>query len=286
MTTPPRTVSALGLLTVLTLGGVLLIGSCEVPVPIALEAERQERPERQDEILYISVERDGSVRLNDTLYPITAVSAVVAPLITASENSLVISIVAERDVAYQVMDQLQQELMVAGAVRVVFEAVDSLTLRSPMADVPSLLDQGLAMVLGAVRVVYEALESLTAPSPPDDVDALVDRGLAIVLPSLTPTPGQPRLRRLQDIEVSPFNLLHITVQPSGLVDMRRGESRTVQTVSPEDVESFWRHDVAENPNLIADVKTHPDAPYRYMVEVLGALHSADAQRISLEVLEL
>ena len=280
MTTPPRTVSALGLLTVLTLGGVLLIGSCEVPVPIALEPER---PERQDEILYVSVERDGSVRLNDRLYPMTEVSAVVAPLYTACECALVISIVAEREVPYQVIDELQEELAAAGVVRVVFEAVDSLTLRSPSADVPSLLDQGLTMVLRAVRAVYEARESLAARSPPDDVDSLFDRGLGMVLPSPTAGPGEPR--RLQDIEVNPRNLLHLTVQPSGLVDMRRGESLQVQTVSPKAVEAIWRRDVAENPNLIADVKTHPDAPYRYMVEVLEALHSADAERISLRVLE-
>ena len=175
--------------------------------------------------------------------------------------------------------------MTAGAVRVVFEAVDSLTLPSPLADGPSILDKGLAMVLDAVRGVYEALESLAARSPPDDADALFDRGLGIVLPSLTPTPGQPRPRHLDTVEINPRTLLHITVQPSGLVDLRRGESLQVQTVSPKDIEAIWRQDVARNPNLIADVKTHPDAPYRYMVEVLEALHSADAERISLRVLE-
>jgi len=287
MTTPPRTVSVLAVLAVLTLGGVLLIGSCEVPVPIALEAERRDRPERQEEILYVSVTRDGSVRINDRLYPMTAVSAVVAPLYAASERVLVVSIVAERDVTYQVMDQLQKELVTAGVVRVVFEAVDSLPLGSPSADVPSILDQGLTMVLRAVRVVYEALESLAARSPPDDddVDALLDRGLGIVLPSLTPD-GQSRPAHLDQVEVSPRNLLRIIVRPSGLVDLRRGESLWVQTVSPEVVKDVWLHDAGENPNLIADVRTHPDAPYRYMLEVLEALHSAGAERISLRVLEL
>jgi biopolymer transport protein ExbD len=33
------------------------------------------------------------------------------------------------------------------------------------------------------------------------------------------------------------------------------------------------------------VKTHPDAAYDYMVDVLDALHSANAERISLQVLE-
>jgi biopolymer transport protein ExbD len=43
--------------------------------------------------------------------------------------------------------------------------------------------------------------------------------------------------------------------------------------------------VASNPNLIAAVKTHPDAPYRMMVEVLDALKLANAERISLQILE-
>ena len=56
-------------------------------------------------------------------------------------------------------------------------------------------------------------------------------------------------------------------------------------VRPEDVESIWRQDVAANENLIAAVKTHPDAPYRFMVDVLDALHTAGAERISLQILE-
>ena len=54
---------------------------------------------------------------------------------------------------------------------------------------------------------------------------------------------------------------------------------------PNDVESLWRQEVTSNPNLIAAVKTHPDASYRYMVDVLDALQTAGADRISLQVLE-
>jgi len=282
MTTPRRTVSVLGVLTVLSLGVVLLIGSGEVPVPITLEPER---PESRDEIFYISVERDGSVYVNDELYPMEDVSEVVALLKGASEGPPFVSIVADQEVPYQVMDQLQQELMATGVVLVVFEAVDSLTLQSSRIDLPALLDRGLAMVLGAVRVVYEALESLAVRSPPDDVDALVDRGLAHVLPALRYSPGQGEPRRLQDLDVSPANLLHLVVLPNGLVEARRGESQSVQLMRADAIEGLWRQDVSENPNLIADVKTHPDTPYGFMVAVLEALHSADATRISLEVLE-
>jgi len=101
-----------------------------------------------------------------------------------------------------------------------------------------------------------------------------DKGLAIVLPE----PGE-------EAEVSQRNILHLIVQPSGIVDVRRGESQQVQQLRAQEIESLWRAEVTANPNLIAAVKTHPDAPYDYMVDVLDALHSANAERISLQVLE-
>ena len=101
-----------------------------------------------------------------------------------------------------------------------------------------------------------------------------NKGLAIVLPAAG-----------GEVEGSPRNILHIIIQPNGLVDVKRGESQAVQTVSPNAIEGIWRQDVAENPQLIAAVKTHPQAAYRFMVDVLDALHSAGAERISLQVFE-
>ncbi len=101
-----------------------------------------------------------------------------------------------------------------------------------------------------------------------------DAGLAIVLPE-----------QGEDVAVSQRNILHIVIQPNGIVDVKRGESPQVQQVRPEDVESIWRQDVAANENLIAAVKTHPDAPYRFMVDVLDALQTAGAERISLQIFE-
>ena len=168
------------------------------------------------------------------------VSAVVAPLYAASEGALVISIVGDREVPYRVMEQLQQELVAAGAVRVVFVARDSLPLPSPPADVPSLADQGLAIVL------------------PEQGGA---------------------------VQVDPRGILHFIVQASGLVGVRRGVSSQVQNIRPQDIEPFWRQDVAYNPNLIAAVETHPDAAYSSMIEVLDALRAANAERVSLQMLE-
>ncbi len=101
-----------------------------------------------------------------------------------------------------------------------------------------------------------------------------DKGLAIVLPE-----------EGGEVEISPRNILHIIIQPNGLVVVKRGESQAVQTVTPEAIEGLWRQDVSENENLIAAVKTHPDAPYRFMVDVLDALHTAGAERISLQLFE-
>ena len=101
-----------------------------------------------------------------------------------------------------------------------------------------------------------------------------DKGLAIVLPE-----------EGGEVEISPRNILHIIIQPNGLVEVKRGESPQVQTVSPNAIEGLWRQDVSENQNLIAAVKTHPDAPYKFMVDVLDALHTAGAERISLQLFE-
>ena len=101
-----------------------------------------------------------------------------------------------------------------------------------------------------------------------------DSGLAIVLPEESET-----------VEVSQKNILHIIIQPTGIVDLKRGESPQVQQVRPSDIEGIWRLEVAANPNMIAAVKTHPDASYKYMIDVLDALHLAGAIRVSLQLFE-
>jgi biopolymer transport protein ExbD len=101
-----------------------------------------------------------------------------------------------------------------------------------------------------------------------------DKGLAVVLPE----PGETA-------EVSQKNILHLIVQPTGIVDVKRGENQQIQQMRPSEIEGLWRSEVTANPNLIAAVKTHPDAAYEHMMNVLDALHSANAERISLQILE-
>ncbi len=101
-----------------------------------------------------------------------------------------------------------------------------------------------------------------------------DKGLAIVLPE-----------QAQEQEVPQKNVLHVIINPTGTVIIKRGEQQQEQQVRPNDVEAIWRQGFAENENLIAAVKTHRDAPYRFMVDVLDALQTAGARKISLQLLE-
>ena len=71
-----------------------------------------------------------------------------------------------------------------------------------------------------------------------------ERGLPIVLPE-----------QGEEQEVSQRNVLHLTVLEDGTVEVKRGESPTVQRVSARDVAGIWRLGFQQNPNLIAAVKT-------------------------------
>ena len=101
-----------------------------------------------------------------------------------------------------------------------------------------------------------------------------EKGLRIVLPE-----------KSEEVEVSQKNVLHLTIQPDGVVQVKRGESPQVQPVASSQIASVWRQEFARNENLIAAVKTAPEAPYRFMIDVLDQLQAAGAERISLQQLE-
>lgn len=102
-----------------------------------------------------------------------------------------------------------------------------------------------------------------------------DKGLPIVLPEA----------QAEEVEVSQKNILHILIQPDGAVRIRRGESVTEQVVPYTQVEQIMRLEIANNPQIIAAVKTDPQAPYRHMINVLDELQKSGAERISLQVWE-
>ena len=101
-----------------------------------------------------------------------------------------------------------------------------------------------------------------------------ERGLPIVLPEQS-----------EEQDVSPKNLIFFIVQPDGRVLIRRGESEQEQTVAYNQVAGILRQELAANANLIAAIQTHPDAPYRHMVNTLDEVKLSGAERISLQELE-
>ena len=85
------------------------------------EAEATEKiDEKIKNILNIWVERDGGIFINDRPYSMGDVAGTVGPLYAASDRALVISIRGDREVTYTTIDLLQQQLVAAGVVRVVF----------------------------------------------------------------------------------------------------------------------------------------------------------------------
>jgi biopolymer transport protein ExbD len=101
-----------------------------------------------------------------------------------------------------------------------------------------------------------------------------DKGLQVVLPEEGVTAS-----------VSQKNILYLIVGADCVVQVKHGEAVNTQTVQPSDVEGIWQQAAAANPNLIAALKTDPNAPYRCMMAVLDGLQSAKADRISLQMLE-
>ncbi len=102
-----------------------------------------------------------------------------------------------------------------------------------------------------------------------------EKGLPIVLPEATAA----------EVEVSQSNIIHFLVREDGAVAIRRGESQAEQVVAYSEIEGIMRQEIANNPSIIAAVKTAPNSPYRHMINVLDELQSAAAQRISLQLWE-
>ncbi len=99
-----------------------------------------------------------------------------------------------------------------------------------------------------------------------------DRGLALVLPE-------------GESPVSSENVLHLLIEAENRVAVRYGSSPNTSLVRPDEVADIWRSTVISRPGLIAAVKTGEDVAYGAMIDVLDALQSAGATRISLQALE-
>lgn len=80
----------------------------------------QQIDEKRANIMYVWVEADGAVWMNDRPIPMANVSDMVAPAWIASGRRLVISLRADARAPYRYIDQVQEELKEAGAIYVVF----------------------------------------------------------------------------------------------------------------------------------------------------------------------
>lgn len=89
------------------------------PIEWAAAEATEKIDEKQKNILNIWVEPNGSVYINDVLVPMADVGGIVGPLY-ASNRSLVVSIRSDRSVPYRFINAVQEELVSAAVLRVVF----------------------------------------------------------------------------------------------------------------------------------------------------------------------
>ena len=89
------------------------------PIDWAAAEATEKIDEKQKNILNIWVESNGDVYINDAQRQMMELGEVVAPMYVAN-RSLVISVRSDRAVPYRFIDLVQQELVSAGVLRVVF----------------------------------------------------------------------------------------------------------------------------------------------------------------------
>ncbi len=90
-----------------------------LPIDWAQAEATEKIDQKQKNILNIWVEANGDVYINDVQRSMEEVSSFVAPLYRQNRE-LVISIRSDRSAPYRFIDAVQQELVAAGVLRVVF----------------------------------------------------------------------------------------------------------------------------------------------------------------------
>lgn len=89
----------------------------DVTMPEAMAQEKI--PEKRKDIQNLYIERSGAVYINDRNVPVSQISDVMAP-IRIDQPRLVVAIRGDVDVPYDLVNDVQEELRDAGAVRVNF----------------------------------------------------------------------------------------------------------------------------------------------------------------------
>lgn len=81
----------------------------------------------------------------------------------------------------------------------------------------------------------------------------------------------------QRVQVSRKNVLQITSNAAGTVFID-GESVALPTLH-----NLVEARIAENPDLVVSIETHPEAAYQVMISVLDQVKMARAERISIRM---
>lgn len=92
----------------------------ERPIQWPSAAATEQIDEKRDNILYVWLERNGDIWINDRLVPMGDVASVVGPQWMQSGQRLIISLRADALVPYRFVDLVQEQLKRSGAVYVVF----------------------------------------------------------------------------------------------------------------------------------------------------------------------
>jgi len=97
-----------------------------------------------------------------------------------------------------------------------------------------------------------------------------EKGISMILPPIG-----------EDTKVKRSNVLTVLCGTTGEVMIDD------VPVATEEIQEIVRERIKENPDkLIIVLKTHPEAPYNKMIDILDELKLARAPRISLSILEM
>lgn len=243
-----RKISVISVLTFIAAATLLIGVACTVEPPISPGKENQlDTGEAAHLVAPSAPESDSVVSITVDQVGTVAVDGVAQPLTTLATT---LAAVPENSIA-------SLEAHKSAPYRVVSAVQDHLRQA------------------GLLRVVFTEVESEELDAAPQDLASLLSRGLATVLP---PAPAR-------EVEISRRNLLELEVRPGGSVTAIRGRDESRQETTPEGVEAMVRSELQLNPNLVAVVRTYPDAEYRHMFAVVSALQRAKATRYSIQMVE-
>jgi biopolymer transport protein ExbD len=89
------------------------------PIDWATAEATEKIDEKRKNIVHVWVDQSGTVFINDQIVPYESIAGVIRPLYTDNRN-LVIAIRGDREVPYNQINTITEQLQASGAVRVTF----------------------------------------------------------------------------------------------------------------------------------------------------------------------